>query len=444
MQRRRGQTPLPRPSAGYSSTTSSSHDTREHLVWQWRGNKTFGKDAGARTSNTSEITNAETLLIMEHHRESESTLKRLPLDSTTTRPDSIQVFTPQSPLSALHILFPLSKPPSPEYFGTVQYVEEPKDTLTAILKCLVSLRNESTALDSSRRGTPDLIISDNATTFRSTNDSLQNTINNRKAVEKISAQFAKRRVEWRFITPLSPWKGGFYERVVGLFKSVFKKAIKHTLLPLSQFQTLVAEIKVVLNSRLLLSISGTSSSPHVLRPIDFVSPQVELQLPSPNRNSLYITSNRLSEWYKETSAVLNNFWDIWYKDFLSAISARHQHRIHQGRSGPLIPSVEHVVLIADKNVPRGQWPLAIITTIHRSKTNTRRPATVRIANGHELTDQSTKSVGDFCKGRPTTEEDYNLHGSNHHEQPNGYDLHSVRSEHEHFLLSVFCALCFLV
>ncbi|KAK6744996.1 hypothetical protein RB195_011605 [Necator americanus] len=136
--------------------------------------------------------------------------------------------------------------------------------------------------------------------------------------------------------------------------------------------------------RPLLSISDTSSSPHVLRPIDFVSPQVELQLPSPHHNPLYISPNRLSEWYKETLAVLNNFWDIWYKDYLSAISARHQHRIHQGRSSPLIPSVGDVVLIADKNVPRGQWPLAIITTIHRTKSNIPRSATVRIANGHEL------------------------------------------------------------
>ncbi|KAK6728682.1 hypothetical protein RB195_005995 [Necator americanus] len=47
-------------------------------------------------------------------------------------------------------------------------------------------------------------------------------------------------------------------------------------------------------------------------------------------------------------------------------------------------AVGDVVLIADKNVPRGQWPLVIITTIHRSKTNIPRSATVRTANDHEL------------------------------------------------------------
>ncbi|KAK6728683.1 hypothetical protein RB195_005995 [Necator americanus] len=142
--------------------------------------------------------------------------------------------------------------------------------------------------------------------------------------------------------PTTPFKAaGFYGRLIGLFKSALKKAIKRTLLPLSQFQTLLAEIEAVLSSRPLLYTSDTSSSPHVLRPIDSVSPQMELQLPSPNRNPLYIPSNRFQ-------------------------------------------NVGDVVLIADKNVPRGQWPLVIITTIHRSKTNIPRSATVRTANDHEL------------------------------------------------------------
>ncbi|KAK6750874.1 hypothetical protein RB195_002690 [Necator americanus] len=436
--------------------------------------------------SASEITNAETLLIMEHYREGESTLKRLPLDKynahraadglircpnrldharTSSQSSAPILLIPEHHFVHLLVMYhhktrfhsgvhatiaalrtsyfipsikttvtrilrlctvcrraqghPYRYPEMPslppervnrsrpfqkvglDYLGPLYYRDQ-LHSQAKIWICLftcmatravhLELVHNNTAFEFllafrrfiARRGTPDLIISDNATTFRSANDSLQSTIYNRKAIEKISTQLANRKIEWRFITPLSPWKGGFYERLVGLFKSAFKKAIKHTLLPLSQFQTLVAEIEAVLNSRPLLSISDTSSSPHVLRPIDFVSPQVELQLPSPHHNPLYIPPNRLSEWYKETLAVLNNFWDIWYKDYLSAISARHQHRIHQGRSSPLIPSVGDVVLIADKNVPRGQWPLAIITTIHRTKSNIPRSATVRIANGHEL------------------------------------------------------------
>ncbi|KAK6744354.1 hypothetical protein RB195_011201 [Necator americanus] len=408
--------------------------------------------------SASEITNAETLLIMEHYRESESTLKRLPLDKynahraadglircpnrldharTSSQSSAPILLIPEHHFVHLLVMYhhktrfhsgvhatiaalrtsyfipsikttvtrilrlcticrraqghPYRYPEMPslppervnrsrpfqkvglDYLGPLYYRDQ-LHSQAKIWICLftcmatravhLELVHNNTAFEFllafrrfiARRGTPDLIISDNATTFRSANDSLQSTIYNRKAIEKISTQLANRKIEWRFITPLSPWKGGFYERLVGLFKSAFKKAIKHTLLPLSQFQTLVAEIEAVLNSRPLLSISDTSSSPHVLRPIDFVSPQVELQLPSPHHNPLYIPPNRLSEWYKETLAVLNNFWDIWYKDYLSAISARHQHRIHQGRSSPLIPSRSinqlHPLEISAKEDPR--------------------------------------------------------------------------------------------
>ncbi|KAK6750969.1 hypothetical protein RB195_002753 [Necator americanus] len=208
-------------------------------------------------------------------------------------------------------------------------------------------------------GTPDLIISDNATTFCSANDSLQSTIYNRKAAEKISAQLANRKIERRFITPLFHEKEDFMN-------------VKRWLQKLKQYS--IPDHFFFIHQRYIIFTTR--------RAIDFVSAQVELQLPSPNRNSLYIPPNRLSEWYKKTLVVLNNFWDMWYKDYLSAISSRHLQRIHQGRSSPLIPSVGYVVLIA--NIPRGQWLLAIITTIHRSKTNISRSATVPIANGHAL------------------------------------------------------------
>ncbi|EYC14861.1 hypothetical protein Y032_0039g49 [Ancylostoma ceylanicum] len=252
-----------------------------------------------------------------------------------------------------------------------------------------------------RRGTPDLIISDNATTFTSGNDALQKIIYNKDTIKKLSAQFANRRITWKFNTPLSPWKGGFYERLVGLFKSAFKKAIHHTLLPLSQLHTLVAEIEAVLNSRPLLSVSDTSSSSLVLRPMDFISPQVELQLPPHQRNHPYFPPHRLSDWYAETLEVLNKFWDIWHKDYLSAIAQRHQQRIRQGRSTPLVPSVGDVVLVAEKNIPRGQWPLAIITSIRHSKTNVPRSVTVRMANGHEL----QRSVNQLYPLEVTAKED---------------------------------------
>ncbi|EPB78207.1 integrase core domain protein [Ancylostoma ceylanicum] len=230
-----------------------------------------------------------------------------------------------------------------------------------------------------RRGTPDYVLSDNATTFHSASDTLH-VIYTRAAVEKLTNEFTKRRITWKFITPLSPWKGGFYERLVGLFKSAFRKAVHRILLPLQQLQTLVCEIEAVLNSRPLLSIRDTCTAPHVLKPIDFISPEVDLQIP-PERSLASFPSHRLADWYRGTVSVLDQFWNIWYKDYLSVIADRHQKRIRQGRSTSVIPQVSDVVLIAEENVPRGQWPLGVITALGNVNDDGPGSATVRMPNG---------------------------------------------------------------
>ncbi|KAL6742508.1 hypothetical protein Aduo_015652 [Ancylostoma duodenale] len=96
-----------------------------------------------------------------------------------------------------------------------------------------------------RRGTPDHILSDNATTFVSANDVMNDVIFSSSSVEKLTNELANRKIVWKFTTPLSPWKGGFYERLVGLLKSAFRKSVGRALLPLQQFQTLVCEIEAV-------------------------------------------------------------------------------------------------------------------------------------------------------------------------------------------------------
>ncbi|KAL6722921.1 hypothetical protein Aduo_017989 [Ancylostoma duodenale] len=252
-----------------------------------------------------------------------------------------------------------------------------------------------------RRGTPDYILSDNATTFCSANDTLQEVIYARSSVEKLSDFFANRKITWKFITPLSPWKGGFYERLVGLFKSAFRKAVHRSLLPLQEFQTLVFEVEAVLNARPLTSIRDTSTAPQILKPIDFISPEVELQIPPSERSSASFPSHRLTDWYRGTISALNQFWNIWYRDYLSLLADRHQKRTRQGRSSPVIPKVSDVVLVPEKNVPRGQWPLGVITALQCNRQKVPRSATVRMPNGREL----VRSLNQLYPLEITAEED---------------------------------------
>ncbi|VDO20183.1 unnamed protein product [Heligmosomoides polygyrus] len=125
-----------------------------------------------------------------------------------------------------------------------------------------------------RRGTPSIVYSDNSTTFRSAETAIASLIYSPTSWHSISSFCSTQKITWKFIIPLSPWKGGFYERLVGLFKSAYKKSIGRAILPLSQLQTVVTEVEATLNCRPMTPYRERETFVHIIRPIDFISPQI--------------------------------------------------------------------------------------------------------------------------------------------------------------------------
>ncbi|EYC33154.1 hypothetical protein Y032_0002g629 [Ancylostoma ceylanicum] len=237
-----------------------------------------------------------------------------------------------------------------------------------------------------RRGTPDLVYSDNATTFHAGEDALNKLFFEHRSWNRIQEFSTIHKITWKFITPVSPWKGGFYERLVALFKSAFSKAIGIQLLKLDQIHTVVVEIEAVINSRPITPYREKDPSFHVLRPCDFISPEVTLQLPpGENTSDIGFEGHRLTEWYKDTTQVLDCFWNIWYSEYLSALAQRHQRRLRQSQYTHTHPSVNDVVIIGNDNVPRGQWRLGIVIRLLSDKKGVVRSAEVRTSKGKSFT-----------------------------------------------------------
>lgn len=121
-----------------------------------------------------------------------------------------------------------------------------------------------------------------------------------------------------------------------------------------------------------------------LRPIDFISPEVNLQLTTPGAQSHSdypsegSTQAILISWHKETTEVLEKFWTVWYR-LPVGFSRKASESYSQGRYTALMPTVGHLVLIAEGNLPRGRWPLAIIVELHSDKDKTVISATIRTA-----------------------------------------------------------------
>ena len=67
-----------------------------------------------------------------------------------------------------------------------------------------------------RRGTPVLIISDNAKTFKAADKALKKLYNHPEVANELSSKMIK----WKFNLERAPWWGGVFERMVGCVISV--------------------------------------------------------------------------------------------------------------------------------------------------------------------------------------------------------------------------------
>lgn len=97
----------------------------------------------------------------------------------------------------------------------------------------------------SRRSLPSIMVSDNASTYHSAAEELQQLFRSQELTHSLS----KQGVQWRFIPKRAPWYGGWWERLIGLTKSTLKEVLGRTHVSLTTLQTLVVEVEAVLNDR---------------------------------------------------------------------------------------------------------------------------------------------------------------------------------------------------
>ena len=76
-----------------------------------------------------------------------------------------------------------------------------------------------------RRGKPAQIISDNAKQFKQASSTLDITWHEMLHNPEVQTYSSNQRIKWKFIVELSPWMGGFYERLIGVTKRAFMKSI---------------------------------------------------------------------------------------------------------------------------------------------------------------------------------------------------------------------------
>ena len=212
----------------------------------------------------------------------------------------------------------------------------------------------------SRRGTPTLMVSDNAKTFKATVKLLKKLAKDSTVVNFLES----RRIIWRFNLERAPWAGGIFERMVGTVKRCLRKVLGNARLSFDELSTVMTEIECTVNSRPLTYQYNDLEEPltpsHLIFGRRFsplsenIDPYVDIDEGSKDEFSkrfLYLTRK------------LQHFWNRWRREYL--VDLREFHKLKQQK--PADVAKDDVVLIHEDNVKRGERKMGVIEELIAGK-----------------------------------------------------------------------------
>ena len=234
-----------------------------------------------------------------------------------------------------------------------------------------------------RRGLCDTVWSDNAKTFKASDRGLReltvktsvdsshlwDKIDEDKVVQDLST----RGIKWKFITERSPWRGGWWERIVRSVKQPLRKILGKAFLSYTELNTVLTDIEAVINSRPLTLVGDDVRDPEPITPAHLAIGRSLRSLPD---TSSVTQSSNLVHRYLYRQRLVNQFWKRWSKSYLQELNVCQKWNTAQ-------PDVKvgDVVLISEDNVRRCKWPMGRIVDVHPGKDGLVRTVTLKTKAG---------------------------------------------------------------
>ena len=230
----------------------------------------------------------------------------------------------------------------------------------------------------SRRSLPQIVVSDNATTYQAAADELQRLLQSRHLTEALGREG----VQWQFIPKRAPWYGGWWERLIGLTKMSLKKVLGRSRVSLAVLQTLVVEVEAILNDRPLTHVSSDLGDAEPLTPAHLLHGHRITSLPhtvvdeQDLMDPTYGCATDVSQRAQRQAFLLNQFQARWRYEYLTSL--REHHRTTGNNSQRVKPG--DVVLVYDDS-PRNTWKLAIVEELMTGKDGLVRAVKIKTAQG---------------------------------------------------------------
>ena len=222
-------------------------------------------------------------------------------------------------------------------------------------------------------GVPSLMVSDNAATFKRAAKELEALSKSPKLQKFLNGK----RIKWQFYLQRSPWWGGFIERMVSGVKSSLKKVVGEAYLSYVEFNTILLEIESLINARPILWDYDDPNEPGPIAPSDLLHGRTFQQFPPMQEIKIdgkqpQMCTGRL----RYLEKLKTYWWNRWQYEYLKELQEVHTRRKVSNNEKAASPG--DVVLVMNKNVPRGEWKLGTIKEVKPGSDNIIRTAKVEV------------------------------------------------------------------
>lgn len=220
-----------------------------------------------------------------------------------------------------------------------------------------------------RKRVPTNVTSDNGSQFLKCDKDLKNIL-------------AEKKIEWKMITPYSPWKGGFYERLIGLTKKFLVKTIGQKRISLDELSVVITEIENMINNRPLSCVDSEFDKIITPKSLEVYHPDTMINnFDTENPKEIIQSRADLEKWVNECNETIRYFWNGWSDTYLEELREMSKKRSVSSQWSNRTPKVGQIVLCREANVKRYKWPMAIIEKVIISKDGEIRSVVIRNTEG---------------------------------------------------------------
>ena len=226
------------------------------------------------------------------------------------------------------------------------------------------------------RGRPSRVYSDNGTNFVGANNHLlevRRLLSSKDHQDHLIRVAALQQTDWQFIPPSSPHFGGLWEAAVKSTKRLLKIITSKEVLSLEAFQTLIAKVSAILNSRPITAISSSPNDIDYLTPGHFlIFRPLTAAPPDPRINE---RTSVKSQWAL-VQHWTNIFWRRWRTEYLSQqqSAAKWHEKVSSAKEG-------QVVILMNDHLPPQEWSLGRIEKLYPGPDGHPRTADVATKTG---------------------------------------------------------------